>query len=411
MSKFSISFLLARKLLFSKYYAYPIRVVTLVCFCTIIISSFALCLIFAVMQGFQNVTEAKLQSIHPQIIMQSTAGTELNIAKITTHLQKKFPQVIAWAPNCTKYVVIQNPHLDQELDLNNLVQLKGVDPVREAQVNQIEQKLMQKIKLDTALQNQQVAIGSKCAQLHNFKIGDRINLFIPTQVDGQKVYFEKINRQIGAIFQTGLAEFDQELVITSLEFIKANFEDHAINELGLKLAPQAPEKNIIKALAQTFHIPVFSWREPYSTIVSALKLEKYAAVLIAGLICLIANMTLVSLLFMLITQHLGTIATLSTLGLTKFQLRWTLTTISLIISSIATIIGLTLAWIMGYLIQNYMIINLPDVYYITTLPIELNPLIWLSIGLIIQFTTLLIAQIPITLINQLSLNSILKSNY
>ena len=412
MSKFSIPFFLARRLLFSKSYAYPIRIVTLICFSTITIGSLSLCLIFAIMQGFQTSTETKLQSIHPQVIMQAAPGTELNIPKITQHLQKHFPQVVAWAPNCTKYAVIQNPQLERELDLTNLVQIKGINPQREAQVSQIEQKLLPPIQhLTVALQNHQVAIGSKCAKLHNLKIGEAISLFVPTEIDPQKVSFEKIQTQVGAIFQTGIAEFDQELIIASLEFMQAHFENCEISELGLKLAPHIPEAQLITELAQAFHVPVFSWREPYSTIVSALKLEKYAGVLIAGLICLIASMTLVALLFMLITQHLSTITILSTLGCTKFQLRCTFTWISLIINGTATLIGLSLAWILGLLLQHYWTIELPDVYYVTTLPIQLNPVIWISIAVITQLITLIIAQIPISLINQLNLNQIIKTNY
>ena len=411
MSKYLVPFFLAYRLLLSKHYTYPIRIVTMVCFGTIVISSLALCLIFAIMQGFQSSTESKLQSIHPQIIMQAAPGTELNLPKIEQHLKAHFPQVTAWAPNCIKYAIIQNPRLSSELDLTNLVQLKGVDPLREPQVSLIEEKLLQSKTLEAALQSQQVAIGCKCALLHNLEINDSIIFFIPTQVAGQQVHFQQIQSKVGAIFQTGIAEFDQELIITSLDFMHTNFEDCEVTELGLKLATDVAEANLISQLSQTFHTTVFSWREPYQAIASALKLEKYIGLLIAILICLIASMTLVALLFMLITQHAGSIAILNTQGLTKFQLRATFTVISMIVSGSAASVGLALAWIIGAILQNYWIIELPDVYYVTILPIQLTPTIWIAIGITIQIITILMAQIPITLINRLKLSQILKTNY
>lgn len=412
MNKSNIPLFLAHRLLFSKNYSYSIKIVSWVCFSTIAISSFALTLIIAIMQGFETATEERLQSIHPQIIIQSLNNDYLDFIKIKKYLKNNFPEILAISPNTSKHGTIHNPQLSNNIELDNIVLIKGVNPKTENSISKLESKIKNKKSLQQVLDKGKVLIGEGCAESLYLDIDDPIAIFVPTKIstNNKKVSFDQIDTFVGGVFKTGISEFDNDLIITSLDFIAENFNESGVSEIGITLKNNYNEKNVIKNLNDRLKLNVFSWKEPYSTIVSALKLEKYAAVLIAILIIIIASMTLISLLFMLITQHTSTIAILTVLGLSIKKIRLTFTLVSLLITTSACLLGTLLATIAGVVLQNYHFIELPDVYYVSTLPIKLSPTIFFGVIVVNFIITLITTQIPLRLIDKLNVSQILKTN-
>jgi len=163
-------------------------------------------------------------------------------------------------------------------------------------------------------------------------------------------------------------------------------------------------------LKKALNLNIVTWQELYAPIMSALKLEKYTGLAIAILIILIACMTLIALLFMLITKHTSNIAILTILGLVNTQIKKLFILISLIITSIACIIGMLLAGIFGLVIKNYKFIELPEAYMLSNLPIALSPNIFCFVLISTIIISLIATQIPLNLINKLNLAHLLKSN-
>ncbi len=408
----SVVWFLARQLIFSKNNSYIIKIVTIVCFTAITIGSMALTLILAIMQGFETTTTERLQSIYPQVIIQAPIGQNLNFAKLSDYL-KQNNGLLAYTPYAVSYGVLHNPKLDSQFELQNISLIKAIDQKTENLVSKLATKLSPNNLLTTqTITKNQIIIGSNLAKNLNLAILDPVEIFIPSEANtkNKSLNFKKIKAFVAGSIKTGISEFDDSLIICTLDFAQANFHEFGTNEIGLKLKPKTNPNLLITKLKADLNLNVITWQELYAPIITALKLEKYTGMAIAILIILIASMTLIALLFMLITRHARNIAVLQILGLSLFKIRRIFILISLIITSLATISGMLIASIIGLIIQNYHFIELPEAYLITTLPIELS----LPILLLVLINTLLIALIacalPISLVNRINLAKLLKIN-
>ena len=150
---------------------------------------------------------------------------------------------------------------------------------------------------------------------------------------------------------------------------------------------------------------VYSWQELYPALVSALKLEKYAMGLILALIMLVASMNIISLLFMQITQKRGDIAILQAMGMSHAAIESIFIGIGMTISAAASAIGVLIALILGFFIHRYPLIELPDVYYVTHLPVEFDASICFSV-----FALILIMSFCATIFSARSTRKINISN-
>ena len=424
MKQKSILFFLAHKLIFGHNNSYSIKIVTWVCLAAIMTGSMALTLIFAIMQGFESTTTERLQNIHPQIIIHAPSGEFLNFAKIS-HKLANDPNILAHTPYAIGYGVLHNPKSSHEIEFANISLIKAIDPKTEILVTNLTRKINNQANfisernlvnnLDVELTDNKIIIGVNLAKNMCLKINDVVEIFIPTETNAKSkaINFKKIKAIVGNTLKTGISEFDDSLIMTSLDFAQKHFHNFGIQEIGIKLNPEinpTQQKQIINNLASNFGLNVLAWQELYTPIIATLKLEKYTAIAIAILIMLIASMTLIALLFMLITKHTGTITILQILGLTQSKIRNLFVIISLTITSIASITGIILATIMGIILQNYPFIELPDIYYISTLPIKLSFGILGFVFVINILIGLLATQMPLKLIARLNVAKLLKTN-
>ena len=80
------------------------------------------------------------------------------------------------------------------------------------------------------------------------------------------------------------------------------------------LKDRSKEKQVVESLKKRLDLEVMSWKDLYSSLVSALILEKYAILFILALVALVASLNIISLLFMYVTQKRTDIAILSNNG-------------------------------------------------------------------------------------------------
>lgn len=412
----SILFFLASRLVFGKNNSYAIKIVTWVCFTAIMLGCMALTLIFAIMQGFETTTGERLQNIYPQLILQAPIGQDLNWPKLQAALAQD-QNVLASSPYALNYGVLHNPKLSNQIDLHQISLIKAIDPNTEHLVSNLTTKIQlpedqSQFNLTQLLTGQQILIGCKLATDLGLAIHDSVEIFIPSETNAkhQAINFKKIKAQISALIHTGIAEFDESLIITTLDFAQNNFHEFGINEIGLKLKPGISQSQAVLLLKKKLQLNIVTWQELYAPIMSALKLEKYTGVAIAILIILIACMTLIALLFMLITKHTKNIAILTVLGLDNKSIKQLFILISLMLTSLASLIGMLLAGLLGLVIKNYKFIELPEAYVISNLPITLAPQIFGFVFISTLSIALITTLIPISLITRLNLAQLLKTN-
>jgi lipoprotein-releasing system permease protein len=386
----SITLLLAWRYLRGTSEEKNISIMAAICFIGIMIGACALALIVSIMQGIEIVTHEKMQTIHPQLYITTKNNNQLNLHQLEPVLKKEFPEIAAMSTSAIKQVIVQNKTKTDD-DGTTVVLLKGIDPHNEAKTSDLERKLLTTTDnnktLAQLLTNNRVIIGQKMAQELNVHVGDTLTILYADeeqQTRHDKVNLDETVAVVGATFNTGIDEFDNGLMICTLPFLNKLFPETGATHLSIRLHKDSDEQSTIEKLRSRLGLRVYSWKDLYPALVSALKLEKYAMFLILALITLVASMNIISLLFMLITQKRGDIAILRALGIGHRIIERVFLLIGLGISACAAIAGLILAFIFGTLLDRYPFITLPDCYYVTYLPVKMEFSMFCIIFLVIM---------------------------
>jgi len=393
----------------SSQYEKNISTMIKVCFIGIMIGSFALALVMAIMSGFEQAVYEKMQGIHAQIIMKSPANEPLDYARIKEIFSKEFPAIQASSPSSFGNVILQT---SANNDISNALLLHAIDPQQEQQTTTIGTKIIepQGSSLAQCIQDDGILIGSSLASALGLRVGDSVSLLFKSSqpTSSRRINFDNKSAKISAIFKTGVDEIDSIMLFCAHDFFDQLFPETGITQINIRLHPGSTEKALITQLKDRFDLDVFTWKDLYLPLMSALKLETYAMFFILALILLVASMSIVSLLFMQITQKRGDIAILKAMGMADKQIRSVFVLMGFGIAVSAAAIGLASAWLVGMLLRNYLLISLPDVYYSTYLPVNLDPTIFATIFMLVVIMTLCATLLPLRNIKNINLSSLLR---
>jgi len=369
-----LSLFLAWRYITGSAYEKSITTMIRICFLSILIGSFALALVSAVMHGYEEVVYKKMQGIHAQLTIRGY-GDQLNVPAISTIIQKQFPEVTGLSPHAVQYVIVQQEDTQRT---PVVVMLKAIDPEHEAHVSTIANKIISQKdgipSLSKIIHDNNIAIGEGLAHELGITVGDTVQLIYSEnmQPKGRKVTMNATEARVNGIFKTGIDEFDNLLTLCSLDFMEQLFPDQGATFISLQLAPHANEAQIRDKLQHLLKLEVYSWKDLYPALVSALKLEKYAMFLILALITLVASMNIIALLFMQITQKRPDIAILRAMGMPQANITRIFLLMGMSIAVVASLCGILLAWGASILLEHYPFIELPDAYYVTHLPAKMN---------------------------------------
>jgi lipoprotein-releasing system permease protein len=342
-----------------------------ICFLGIFIGTFALMLTLIITNGFEKVIHEKMQGITSQAIIHAP-GKQLEEKSIKTVLKTEFSKdVVAFSSSSIRQVIIDHNKRQSVLFL------KGVEPETEGKVSTIAEKITypRQGNLRELLQNNQIIIGYKTARMYNLAKGSVITFLIPEPGGKRKIFLKKKKVTIGGIFKVGLDEYDSNFAYCSLKFLKSVFkDDKGVDQISLALSEKNDsEAAIIEKLRKRLAgLTVNSWKDLYPALVESLKLEKYVMFFILALITLVACMNMISLLFMQIEQKKRDIAIFKAMGMAHKNIKRIFLTIGLSITFFASILGLGLAAGVGYFLERYPFIKIPDVYYVSYLPARME---------------------------------------
>jgi len=318
----------------------------------------ALIVVLAVMSGFDNDLREKIVGTNSHIIIEKEGGiTDYNavVAEIN-----KIPHVKASSPFINGQALIR-----QDEQVLGLV-LRGIDPAREKDVTNIQKYLESgtiEVKKDTVL------IGKELSLKLGLKIGDAISLI--SAADPKPKSFK-----IAGIFNSGMFEYDMNLVFTNLEGAQ-NFYNtgNMAGGIGVRVDDVNKADNIKKDVQEKigFDYWVRSWSELNKNLFSALKLEKITMFIILALIVVVACFNIASTLIMMVMEKTKDIGILKSIGADNKSIRKIFMLDGFLIGFAGTVLGAIGGFGISYLLKTYQFIKLPkDIYYIDRLPVNLE---------------------------------------
>ena len=254
--------------------------------------------------------------------------------------------------------------------------------------------------------NGKIILGKQLAIELDVVVGDKINIMSSSLVSTP---FGTVPKQssytVGAVFSSGLYEFDKNVAFFNLNDSLPFFEK-TIDEVNLEIFLDNPlsadlYKREIENMNANFY--VYSWSDLNKSFFSALKVERNVMFLILTLIIVVAAFNIISGLTILIKNKTKEIAILRSLGLTKKSIIKSFFLTGFLIGFFATIAGLVLGIVFSIYIEDIrqfisLVFNLEifptDVYFLSKMPSEISLKSILSISIFSIIITTLASFFP-----------------
>ncbi|MFA5110655.1 MAG: lipoprotein-releasing ABC transporter permease subunit [Desulfobaccales bacterium] len=341
----------------------------------------ALIVVIGVMTGFDLDLKKKILSVNAHVLVLKH-GTSLTDEQKVAAQVKEVPGVVSAEPFIYTQVMYSTPGsisggVIRGLDLETIRRggPKALDVV---------QGKFADLALGGPGEPPRIAIGNELARNLNLKVGDYLNIVSPL---GTLTPMGRLPRMkaflVSAIFHSGMYEFDSSLVYTSIpglqEFLGLN---HRVTGLEVEIKDIYAAEQLATLIQDKLGPPFYTrnWMQMNRSLFAALKLEKIAMFIILTLIILVAAFGIASTLFMMVMKKTRDIAILKSMGATRQSIMKIFILNGLVIGGLGTVIGLGLGLVLCAILKEYQFIKLPrDVYYISTLPVTIQPLDVLSI--------------------------------
>lgn len=408
---FSVNYIyIAHRYLWYQHKNQTIGAMIKVCGLSIAIATCSLALVISIENGFQQATYEKMQSIYPDLIIESELENQ-DEELLNFLLQNHELHIKAYTLQHQTQALITTMYTTTS---PLMIVFRGIDPDRQTTVSSLATKIIEPRHTPMAelLTDNGILIGSQLADLLHLKIGDQaFILYNMHHTKNLQMKFQKKPVTIVGLFKTGIDDIDSSLVYCNHSLFDTMIHDDFITHIHIKLSHHSYESTTKQKIQQRLNAHVYSWKDLYPALISAMTLEKWAMIFILFLIMCVATMNIISLIFMYITQKQRDIAILLSMNMSIFDVRKIFLTISFIIATIASLIGLSSAFIIAKLLQLYPCIKLPDNIYDTDyLPIKLElPVFFVILSITIGIS--LCASLYATRkLNQLNKVELLKSH-
>ncbi len=192
-------------------------------------------------------------------------------------------------------------------------------------------------------------MGNELAKNIGASVGTHIKIISPLGTLTPMGRIPRIkNFQVGAIFHSGMFEFDNTLVYASIPRVQDYLGlDDKVTGLEVQVkdiyAADTIAAEIQKKLGPAYQTR--DWMRMNRSLFAALKLEKIAMFIILTLIVLVAAFNITSTLIMLVMEKTKDIAILKSMGATRRSIMKIFMLEGLIIGAIGTVIGLALGFL------------------------------------------------------------------
>lgn len=218
-------------------------------------------------------------------------------------------------------------------------------------------------------------IGPELAKSLQVGIGEEVNVVTPNGDIGPMGRMPRSRpfRVVG-IFYSGMYEYDANFAYTRLSDAQDFVGKEGATGVELKTVDvdQAIEIAAVVQRELGGAYDVLDWMELNRSLFYALKLEKIAMFVVLTFIILVASFSIVAMLIMIVIEKGREIAVLKSLGATDAGVMRTFIFQGTVIGALGALIGLVLGLLICYLLETVGFPLNSEVYYISTLPVDLN---------------------------------------
>jgi len=332
----------------------------------IAIGVMALILVIAVMTGFQDEIRERILGINPHVLVLGLTG------------DIKDPDKIVNTVKDIKGVTHSFPFISFQAMVQTGKQLSGalVKGLNSGDV-QFMSRLIKQGGIDAIKSKGNVLIGKELSKHLGVLYGDTLTIMVPFGgVSPMGAVPETVRAKVGGIFETGVYDIDNTLIIMSIQDIEA-IMGAGVTGIEVKIddvyRADSVRSEIMKRLGPSAGYFARTWIEMNRNLFSALKLEKIAMFIILALIIFVASFNIISSLIMTVMEKKKDIAILKAIGAKKASLMKIFMVEGITIGILGALIGSFSGYILCEIQRRFSLVKLDsDVYYINTLPVKIS---------------------------------------
>jgi len=344
----------------------------------------ALIIVIAVMSGAESYFKTQILGVESHVIVRRHNGPIDNYDKIIKELEK-IPAVTSAAPFVYTQVMLRASGGLSGAILRGLDPAAKGNPIKGYDRKSLKQKLTPQQQVGDDVRVPGIILGQELAAKLGVTKDAVVYLISPRGMMSPIGHMPTMKRfKVTGVFESGFYEYDASLayihIQTAQELLKL---EEAVTGIGLRIKDIYAADQISGQISEQLGYPFWTtdWMQMNRNFFSALKLEKKAMFIILTLIILVAAFNIASTLIMMVMGKTRDIAILKAMGATHRSIRKIFVFKGTVIGAIGTALGTVLGVAGCILLKHYKFIELPgDVYYFTTLPVQLE---WFDVLVII----------------------------
>lgn len=358
-----------------------VSLITLISIAGVMVGVTALIVVIAVMNGFKEDLRDKILGVTSHVVISRFDG---NISKYQ-EVRAKVEEVSG--VNAATPFIYTQVMISSRKAISGAV-LRGIEPKTASKVINLPKNLragsLEELEAENKPEGMRttpgIILGNELARNIGASRGEPVTVISPL---GRLTPLGRVPRsqtfRVAGIFDSGMYEYDSTIAYVSL-WAAQRFLGIGDRVTGIEVrvddiyAADQVARAIGKALDG---YPYWSrdWMRMNKNLFSALKLEKIVMFIILTLIILVAAFNIVGTLIMVVIEKTRDIAILKSMGATRRSIMKIFMIEGAVIGLVGTLLGLLGGYTLCTLLATYKFIELPsDVYYISTLPVQMNPL-------------------------------------
>jgi lipoprotein-releasing system permease protein len=358
-----------------------VSLITFISIAGVMVGVTALIVVLAVMNGFKEDLRDKILGVTSHVVISRFDGNISNYTQVKKNVDQ-VEGVIAATPFIYTQVMINSRQ-----SISGAV-LRGVDPESASKVIDLPKNLRSGSLQDLVGEKGSgaaggtagIILGNELARNLGVSRGEPVTVISPF---GRLTPLGQVPRsqtfRVVGIFDSGMYEYDSTIAYVTLSAAQRFLGiGNRVTGVEVRVNDIYKADQVARAINNALDgYPYWTrdWMRMNKNLFSALKLEKIVMFIILTLIIIVAAFNIIGTLIMVVLEKTRDIAILKSMGATRRSIMKIFMFEGAVIGLVGTLLGLLGGYGLCKLLATYKFIELPqDVYYISTLPVKMDPM-------------------------------------